>query len=96
MIRYFRKKPISVPMLEWTGENLDEIQQFTGRVPDDDGILLFRLINDIAKVYNTEETGWIPCPVGHHVVKGVRGEFYPISPAVLEQSYDEVTDEVTL
>lgn len=100
-IRYFRKKPIPIPMLEWTGENMDEIQEFTGVFEvtpadrDEPVVELPKfLVKDVlplrAEIYNTEEAAWIPCPVGHFVVKGVRGEFYPISPAALEQSYDEV------
>lgn len=107
MIRYFRKKPIPVPMVEWTGKNLNEIQEFTGyfevRTPLDGDtpavpIPIFQVTSSIgdAQIYSSEERGWVPCQRGHFIVKGIRGEFYPISPAALEESYDEVTDEVTL
>lgn len=108
MIRYFKKKPIAVPMIEWTGENMDEIREFTGNIDvvsaqDTDQVpypLPKFLVKDVlpirAEIYNTEELAWIPVPLGHFVAKGSNGEFYPISPAVLEQTYDEVTDEVTL
>lgn len=101
MIRYFKKKPIPVPMIEWTGENMDEIRQFTGVfevTPEDRDepkveIPKF-LIKDVlplrAEIYNTEVLAWVPVPVGHFVARGVNHEFYPISPDVLEQTHDEV------
>jgi len=91
-IRYFRKKPIPVPMLEWTGENLEQMQEFVGLLqePEDIPIRKFYQSPSGAKVYNTEELAWIPCPVGHYVAKGANGEFYPISPDVLAKTYDEV------
>jgi hypothetical protein len=91
-IRYFKKKPFAVPMLEWTGENLEQMQEFVGWLhePDESPIRKFYNGPSQAKVYNTEELAWIPCPVGHFVAKGVNGEFYPISADVLAKTYEEV------
>jgi len=98
-IRYFKKKPFAVPMLEYTGRNVLQVQEFTGpfsAVPDPElPIYKFQLRKHMdedrtAEVYNTEELAWIPCPVGHFVAKGANGEFYPISADVLAKTYDEV------
>jgi hypothetical protein len=43
-------------------------------------------------VWNTEENGWINCPVGHRIAKGRLGEFYPISPAALEAGFVPAAD----
>lgn len=93
-IRHFKKKPIPVPMLEWTGDNWTQMQEFVGFIhdPGESPVRKFYFSPGGAKVYNTEERIWISVPIGHFVAKGVRNEFYPISPAVLEKTYDEVSD----
>ena len=52
---------------------------------------------DVLEVWNDQESAWIPCPVGHSVVKGRLGEFYPISPAAIAETYEPADgDQVTV
>lgn len=82
-----RKKPVEVRTLEWTGSNLDEMREFCGHLgtdwmfTQDEG-------NPVARVWNSQEHCDINVPVGHHVVRGPLGEFYPLSPAALELTYE--------
>jgi hypothetical protein len=87
----YRKKPITVPAIQWTGDNEDEVAAFA----DD----LFREVApsgrgddpDItAEVLDTLHKTWVGVKTGQWVIKGVAGEFYPIDEAVLAATYDRV------
>lgn len=77
-----RKKPVEVRTLEWDGSNLEELRTFCGGAfePPTPGYG--------AQLWNAEEECWINLPVGHHAVRGPLGEFYPLSPAALELTYE--------
>jgi len=85
-VKHYRKKPVTVATLEWTGSNIAALREFTG-----DRGYLDRTSGPL-RIWNTEEGDWITCPVGHSVVRGRLGEFYPISPAALEATYEPAGD----
>jgi hypothetical protein len=81
------KRPVKVRTREWTGDNVEEMREFCGDA--------FRLVYDQpggrrigAEVWDKLHTTWIKVYIGHHVVQGVRNEFYPIDGAVLEETYE--------
>ena len=85
MARY-RKKPVIVEAVRWTGENYREVRAFVGGqagspIEDADSKL---------HIWNTQEHQLILCPVGHWVIKGIAGEFYPCSPIVFDTTYEKV------
>lgn len=89
----YRKKPVVVDAIQWTGYNLSEITQFVG---------------DKLK-YTICDTAWKAgkgAPVimnmrietlegehivtkGDYIIKGVKGEFYPCKPDIFEQTYEK-------
>ena len=82
MVGEYRKKPIVVEAVPWLGDNLEEITELVGPGDlsfDDEGRL---------EVWTLE--GWVFCPVGHLIIKGVHGEFYPCDPDVFADSYDSI------
>ena len=89
-ITRYRKRPVEVDTVEWTGDNLDELTAFT------DGN--FRLVDDgqfldpeiTAMVFDSFHDTWVGLKTGHRIVEGVRGEFYPIDPDVLAETYEPV------
>ena len=95
MTRY-RKKPVTVETMPWTGDNFAAVREFAG----DSAQLLtqpYLGLPDVLEVWNDQESAWIPCPVGHSVVKGRLGEFYPISPAAIAETYEPADgDQVTV
>lgn len=42
------------------------------------------------EVWNELEYQWINCPIGHYVLKGLRGEFYPCEPQALWMKYEVI------
>lgn len=80
----FRKKPLVVDAVRWLGNNWWEIDAFCGdfvtSVKGDSDIRL-RTIDSIAVV-----------SPGDWVIRGVKGEFYPIKHEILLETYELVDD----
>ncbi len=88
----YRKKPVVIEAIQWTGENGDEIADFLGRENQGVGGWMF-----------TNQTQWTPlafvihtlegdhrADVGDWIIKGVKGEFYPCKPAIFDLTYEAV------
>ena len=89
----FRKKPVVIEAVQWTGSNVDEViahllctasfrrKDFTsvngGVLPG--GILL---IDTLEGTMEANPQDWI--------IKGVKGEFYPCKPDIFAATYEEV------
>ena len=89
-VEYYRRRPTVVPMIEWTGSNYDDVDQFCGAIPDSGGVRAFEPGNAYvpAKCWNTEERCWVNVPRNHRIVRGARNELYPISPEALAATYE--------
>ncbi|WP_020116764.1 hypothetical protein [Streptomyces canus] len=87
IVRY-RKLPVEVDTIEWTGDNLDELTAFTGGlfVPVDPGKGLTSEFT--GKVFDALHSTWVLVKTGQRVVCGVLGEFYPIAEDVLAETYE--------
>lgn len=83
----FRKKPVVIDAIQWTGDNLREIKEFMGvdSVPYDAKKDSF-LIKTLEGNHEASKGDW--------VIKGVKGEFYPCKPDIFEMTYEKV-GEVT-
>jgi len=93
----FRKKPVVIEAIQWTGDNLEDIIKFTGLhhsalkwtwvkthmalIQQQEGLKIFTL------------EGSYMATIGDYIVKGVKGEFYPCKPDIFEETYDEVKDD---
>lgn len=82
----YRKKPVVIDAVQFTGENIDEIEAFAGK----------NLVGETcigSKVYDitirTRE-GIMSAYHGDWIIKGVHGEFYPCAPDIFEETYEEV------
>ena len=78
----YRKKPLVIEAVRWTGYNEDELAEFMGveRV--------FVTPTRLLLVATLE--GRVHAGAGDYVVRGVRGEFYPCKPEVFEKTYEVV------
>jgi len=80
MLKKYRKI-VEVEAVQWTGDNLEEIEAFGARaVPDGKELLIISL-----KVHPYRAF------VGDYIIKGERG-FYPVKDNVFNQSYEEVLE----
>ena len=91
MVQKYRKKPVVIEALEWTGKNLKEVIEFTGwhlsaksrwswqeyeQVVKKEGLKIFTL------------EGSHMAAIGDMIIKGVQGEFYPCKPDIFESTYE--------
>ena len=81
----YKKKPIVVEAIEWTGYNTDEILVF--------GAGVISLRDNAVPVVETLE-GDMVCSIGDYVIKGVNGEFYPCKSDIFKKTYDKVEQNI--
>lgn len=79
----YRKKPVEVEAIQYTGENLPEIINFVGRN--------LRVRGNLVVIFTLE--GEMIVSELDYVIKGVNGEFYPCKPDIFEKTYERVIDE---
>jgi hypothetical protein len=82
----FRKKPVVIEAVRWTGDNVKEVLDFgmTGPQPlwGDD----FK-VGKMAVFILTAE-GQMRASVGDWIIRGVQGEFYPCKPGIFDETYE--------
>lgn len=83
MIRKFRKRPVVIEAVQWNGDNLEEIKEFAP------GVIL---VNGKSSLEVATMAGTVILHVGHWLIKGVEGEFYPCDPYIFAITYIEETD----
>ncbi|MFJ3037750.1 hypothetical protein [Streptomyces tendae] len=92
-VRY-RKKPIEVDTVQWTGDNEAEVQKFAGGARYFLADVKANPASDepqaTAVVYDRLHATWINVYTGQHIVRGVKGELYPIAEDVLAETYERV------
>ena len=76
----FRKKPVVIDAIKWTGENQTEVFAFLGEES------LFYMADQNLYIKTLEGTHL--ASIGDWVIKGIKGEFYPCKPDIFEQTYD--------
>jgi hypothetical protein len=80
-IKIYRKKPVAVEAVQYTGLNSAEIESFTGQpIGKETGKPI---------VIKTLEGQHI-ASIGDFIIKGVKGEFYPCKPDIFAETYSEV------
>jgi hypothetical protein len=86
----FRKKPVVIEAVQWTGNNVDEILDFgdTGPQPlwGDD----FQISDDTKQVEILTLEGKMFGDVGDWIIRGVKGEFYACKNDIFEMTYEKV------
>jgi hypothetical protein len=88
-----RKRPVEVDTIQWTGDNETDVQAFTG------GASKFYALDAedregsddpeaTATVFDELHSTWVLVYTGQHIVRGVKGEYYPIAEDVLAETYE--------
>jgi hypothetical protein len=79
----FRKRPVVINAIKWTGENREEILTFNTGTREIDFLM------DMSAVIHTLE-GDMKADMGDWIIKGIKGELYPCKPDMLEATYEPV------
>ena len=81
----FRKKPVVVDAVRWDG-NMDTIEPLLAKSTTRS---VCQELGDPTLVIPTLE-GEMRAEVGDWIIRGVRGELYPIKPDIFEATYEPV------
>ena len=98
--KIFRKKPVEIEAVQWTGKNVFEVYSFIHATPTLNSDIARDRWCDFEDVHlgkdwhiKTLEDG--PngeakhvASVGDWIIKGVKGEFYPCKPDIFQMTYD--------
>jgi hypothetical protein len=82
----YRKRPVVVEAIQWTGKNLSEIETLGGtrKITVDPKNKL--LIKTMEGVMTANIKDWI--------IKGVKGELYPCKPDIFKSTYELVDETI--
>ena len=83
MARAYKKKPVVVEAVQWTGENHAEMCEFID--PE-----VFEIKPKEGLIIHTLEGEHHASP-GDYIIKGVNGEFYPCKPDIFAKTYEPAT-----
>jgi hypothetical protein len=85
----YRKKPVEIRAIHWTGGDTTDLDRFCGRNwTRADAVDLSFEDDEQVVVWNTLERQWLNVPVGHWLICGIDGELYPCEPSVFERTYE--------
>lgn len=82
----YRKKPIEIEAIQWTGDNLEQCKNFLGdsflgqraeRRPGGANVILVKTLE-----------GKHIASLNDFLIRGVNGEHYPCKPDIFEKTYD--------
>lgn len=94
----FRKRPVEVEAIQWTGRNMDAVCKFCADLvrKNKDGAMHLgfrgRSVvdpqNNVVLIGTLE--GVMEARAGDWIIRGVKGEYYPCKPDVFEATYEKV------
>lgn len=73
----YRKKPVVIEAVQWTGENIKEITSFISE---------YSLMGGDLSICTLE--GDMMATVGDYIICGVSGEFYPCKESIFNKTYE--------
>ena len=84
MINKYRKKPVIVEAIVWTGNNIDEIKELAKNAVE-------HIIFVDNNLYIETLEGNMNVSIGDYIIKGIEGEFYPCKPNIFKKTYETVS-----
>ena len=84
MMGRFRKKPVEIEAVQYTGKNQSEIAEFYPQVSGAFGS---------SSIFIETLEGNMRADPGDWIIRGVKGEFYPCKPDIFAATYDPVTTD---
>lgn len=82
----FRKRPVEIEAVQWNGNNAKELREFAADCWDSD-----ELHPSDTEVWDDLQEQWIYVNKDDFIVKGVKGEFYPVASDVFRETYEPVS-----
>lgn len=83
MPQKYRKKPVIIEAIQWTGDNKDDVKYFVRES-------CYEFYDNTLYIYTLE--GKMLASQNDYIIKGIDGEYYPCKPYIFEQTYDLVEE----
>lgn len=81
MIKKYRKRPVEIEAIQWTGENIKEVMDFlqwrNAEHDDKNGLVIITL------------EGRMHASITDYIIKGIAGEYYACKEDIFHGSYEE-------
>lgn len=87
MPKLYRKKPVEIEAMQYTGDNVDEVVSW---LLDASKLSCPSYGGELLSIQTLE--GHMLVSHGDYVIKGVKDEFYPCKPDIFVLTYEEVED----
>ena len=89
-MKQYRKRPIVIEAVQFTGKNENEIEWWGGRKIE----IGSYAPGGTPKPYLRIKTlaGEMIAEVNDWIIRGIKGEFYPCKPDIFKATYEEVAD----
>ncbi|MFF0777056.1 hypothetical protein [Streptomyces sp. NPDC003720] len=86
----YRKRPVEIDAIHWTGHNLGAVLQFIDETKADTDVVEFNSASNPAESWINIHTleGVMRADAGDWIIRGVKRELYPCKPDVFEQTYE--------
>ena len=79
----FRKKPVEIEAIQWTGKNAAEILVFMSAPQLEDDFLTSEIkIETLEGTMTASKNDWI--------IRGFKGEIYPVKPDIFDMTYEKI------
>ena len=98
----YRKRPVIIDAIQWTGDNLIEVQKFIEnidelhnygyRAAEDAWDVYSKMVKDEGLKINTLE-GKMSAKIGDYIIRGIEGENYPCDEKIFKKTYEKVEEE---
>jgi hypothetical protein len=86
----FRKKPVVIDAIQWTGTNFLDCGDFLGGEAERNIGWAYWPRDHVIAIGTLE--GMMRASCGDWIIKGVKGEFYPCKPDIFEATYELVKE----
>ena len=83
----YRKRPVVIEAMQWTGDNAEQIIRWAGTV----NVRSSSSRPETLRVSTLE--GDLFAGIGDWIIRGVVGEFHPVRADIFEQTYEPVGDD---
>lgn len=98
MLPRFRKKPVEIDAVQWTGENVNEVLEFCyaderwkeGIESEYVGGPGIGHVPSLGELSIPTLEGTMTASAGDWIIRGVKGELYPCKPDIFVATYDPV------
>lgn len=78
---YYRKKPVVIEAQIWNGDNIEDINSWTG------GMTYWDADEQVLKIKTLE--GIMNASIDDYIIRGVHGEYYACKPDIFKETYEE-------